>query len=63
MLEESYDGSIEFGMTRYLVPYLHGYKGWALFCDCDFLWLEDVDKLFGQRRISCVCTMTILLQK
>ena len=25
------------------------YKGWALFCDCDFLWLDDVDKLFAQR--------------
>ena len=23
------------------------YKGWAVFCDCDFLWLEDISKLFS----------------
>lgn len=32
------DGSTEFTYTRFLVPYLNNYKGWALFCDCDFLW-------------------------
>lgn len=28
----------EFSFTRFLTPYLTGYKGWALFCDCDFLF-------------------------
>jgi len=42
-------GSTEFTFTRFLIPYLQNYKGWALFCDCDFLWLEDVDKLFRLR--------------
>jgi len=42
-------GSTEFTFTRFLIPYLMDYKGWALFCDCDFLWLDDVDKLFAQR--------------
>ena len=37
--------STEFTYTRFLVPYLNDYKGWALFCDCDFLWLSDVSKL------------------
>ena len=23
-----------------------GYKGWAIFCDCDFLWLDDISNLF-----------------
>lgn len=34
--------STEFTYTRFLTPYLAGYQGWALFCDCDFLWLADV---------------------
>lgn len=38
--------STEFTFTRFLVPYLNKFKGWALFCDCDFLFLEDVSTLF-----------------
>jgi hypothetical protein len=34
--------STEFSFTRFLVPYLAGYSGWALFMDCDFLWRGDV---------------------
>ena len=37
--------STEFTYTRFLVPYLAGYRGWALFCDCDFLWLADIREL------------------
>ncbi len=40
--------STEFTYTRFFVPYLAGYSGWALFCDCDFLWLADVAGLFAQ---------------
>lgn len=40
--------STEFTFTRYLVPYLSNYEGWALFIDCDFLFLDDVAKLFEQ---------------
>jgi hypothetical protein len=25
---------------------LAGYKGWAVFCDCDFLWKCDIARLF-----------------
>ena len=39
--------STEFTFTRFLVPYLNNFKGWALFCDCDFLFLEDVQQLFS----------------
>jgi len=37
--------STEFTYSRFLTPYLAGYQGWALFCDCDFLWLSDVAEL------------------
>lgn len=37
----------EFTYTRFLVPYLAGYQGWALYCDCDFLWQADVAALLA----------------
>ena len=40
-------GSTEFTFTRFLVPFLQNYNGWALFCDSDFLWLQDVNELFS----------------
>ena len=38
--------STEFTFSRFLIPHLMGYKGWAIFCDCDFLWLEDIQSLY-----------------
>lgn len=38
--------STQFTFTRFLVPHLNQYKGWALFVDCDFLFRSDVNKLF-----------------
>ena len=50
--------STEFTFTRFLIPYLSKYKGWSLFCDCDFLFLEDVSNLFKdldeKKAIYCV---------
>ena len=40
-------GSTEFTFSRFLVPNLNGYNGWALFCDCDILFLNPVDELFS----------------
>jgi len=40
--------STEFTFTRFLVPELTNFKGWALFCDCDIIFLEDVKELFAQ---------------
>ncbi len=40
--------STEFTYTRFFVPHLAGYRGWALFCDCDFLWLADIKRLIEQ---------------
>ena len=39
--------STEFTYSRFLTPTLAGFNGWALFCDCDFLWLGDVGELLG----------------
>lgn len=50
--------STEFTFSRFLVPYLNNYKGWAIFCDCDFLWLNDIKNLLDQRNnkfaVMCV---------
>ena len=50
--------STEFSFTRFLTPYLAGYKGWALFCDCDFLFRGDIaaitDYMDGAKAVMCV---------
>lgn len=35
----------EFTYSRFLTPHLAGFQGWALFCDCDFLFFGDVADL------------------
>lgn len=40
--------STEFTFTRFLVPYLSNYTGWAVFCDCDFVWDGSIDELFAK---------------
>jgi lipopolysaccharide biosynthesis glycosyltransferase len=42
--------STEFTFTRFLIPHLTEFKGWALFIDCDFIFLEDVAKLFAKTK-------------
>lgn len=39
--------STEFSHTRFLVPVLMKYKGWALFMDSDMIFLTDIKKLFA----------------
>ena len=34
--------STEFTYSRFLVPALNNYNGWAIFCDCDFIFFEDI---------------------
>ncbi|HEY0837062.1 MAG TPA: hypothetical protein VGE72_24340 [Azospirillum sp.] len=41
--------STDFSFSRFLVPYLAGFEGWALFFDCDMLMLDDVAKLYDLR--------------
>jgi len=40
-------GLTPFTYTRFLVPWLCDYQGWALFMDADMLVLDDVDRLFA----------------
>jgi lipopolysaccharide biosynthesis glycosyltransferase len=39
--------STEFAYTRFLVPYLCGFKGKAIFMDCDMICLSDIMEIFG----------------
>jgi lipopolysaccharide biosynthesis glycosyltransferase len=40
--------STEFTFTRFLVPELANFKGWALFMDCDMILTTDIKELFDQ---------------
>jgi len=40
-------GLTPFTFSRFLVPWLCGYRGWALFLDLDMLVLGDIAELFG----------------
>jgi len=37
--------STDFSFTRFLVPYLMNYDGWAIFMDCDMLCRTDISEL------------------
>jgi len=39
--------STEFSFSRFIVPYLCDYQGWAVFMDCDMLMLDDIAKLWA----------------
>ena len=49
--------STEFSFTRFLVPYLMGFKGWAIFMDCDMLCRGDIGDLWNLRddKYSLMC--------
>ena len=40
--------STEFTFTRFLIPELAHYQGWALFMDCDMILTTDIKELFDQ---------------
>ena len=54
--------STQFSFTRFLVPEIarqNKLTGWVGFCDNDFLWLDDVSKLFNllkgrEEALACV---------
>lgn len=41
-------GLTPFTYSRFLVPWMCGYQGWALFLDIDFLVLSDIADLFAR---------------
>lgn len=58
--------STEFAFTRFLIPHLMDYKGYALFLDCDMLVTQDINQLFSKAvegsvysyhdRLAVLCT-------
>jgi len=52
------DGSNEFVYTRFLLPHLTQYEGWALFMDGDMVVRDDIAKLWALRdeskAVQCV---------
>lgn len=50
--------STDFSFSRFLVPHLCDYQGWALFMDCDMLVLDDMANLWDLRddkfAVQCV---------
>ena len=49
--------STEFTFTRFLIPELTNFEGWALFMDCDMILTTDIKKLFDQAddRYAVMC--------
>jgi lipopolysaccharide biosynthesis glycosyltransferase len=41
-----FGASTEFSLTRFLTAHLAGQTGWAIFCDCDFLFTTDIRQVF-----------------
>lgn len=41
--------STDFSFSRFLVPYLCDFEGWAIFMDCDMLALDDIANLWELR--------------
>ena len=41
--------STEFSFSRFIIPHLMNYQGWALFMDCDMLMFEDIAELWRLR--------------
>ncbi len=50
--------STEFTYSRFLIPALMNYNGWAIFCDCDFLFFDDVKNIIKEldpsKAVYCV---------
>ena len=51
------DGSTEFSYSRFLVPYMMEYNGWAIFMDCDMLARTDISELWSlcDSRYAIMC--------
>ena len=46
------DGSNHFIYTRFLVPHLMGFKGWAIFIDGDMIIRGDIVELWNLRQVA-----------
>jgi len=41
--------STSFVYSRFFIPFISMWQGWAIFCDGDFLWQDNVARLWEQR--------------
>ena len=57
--------STDFSFTRFLVPYLQNYSGWAVFMDCDMLCQDDIAELWNQQdeKYSIMCKNMNIFQR
>ena len=46
------DGSNHFIYTRFLVPHLMGFKGWAIFIDGDMIVRDDIMQLWNLKELD-----------
>lgn len=47
--ERNSNQSTEFAFSRFIIPHLMNYRGWALFMDCDMLMKADIAELWRLR--------------
>ena len=57
--DEDVLASTEFTFTRFLVPHLANYDGWAVFVDCDFVFTDNVANLFKQAENQDFAVMVV----
>jgi lipopolysaccharide biosynthesis glycosyltransferase len=50
--EKHTDGSNHFIYSRFLVPHLMNYKGWAIYLDGDMVLRDDISKLWDLRKLD-----------
>ena len=49
------DGTNAFIYSRFLVPHIMGYRGWAIFADaCDMVCVDDIEKLWERFELQTV---------
>tara|TARA_B100000902_G_scaffold364847_1_gene385174 strand:- start:63 stop:731 length:669 start_codon:yes stop_codon:yes gene_type:complete len=47
--EKQANQSTDFAFSRFMVPWLRGFRGWSIFMDCDMLFRGDIAELWGMR--------------
>ena len=50
--EKQPNQSTEFAFSRFMVPWLRGYRGWSIFMDCDMMFRGDIAELWGMRTFN-----------
>ena len=56
------DGSNSFTLSRYLIPYLCDYTGWAIYADSDMVMERDIAELWALRH-AYICNTAVAVVK